>query len=838
MSTSTAFIGLNKYPLIAVCLAFILTACGGGDNTLTLTGTVLDSYGAPVPNAVVTVHSDPVVVHTDNYGRFSCKIPHGKHHIRAEKHGRVFLDRDFTTSDNGDHHDLGEIKTNYDANAILSNIAITPSNATVAIGQAATFTATGTYSDATTADLTNQVTWSSADTAIATINTSTGIATGVAPGSTSVTALFGGITAPAAGLIVGPLPLGPVSALFPNNGNWNDYVAGNDWKTATDAACNFTDTACLHGGELRVVVATGQTSCSGLTAADDLGAFKWECDASTNPVRLVSTGLADGKNMSDLIDFVNPGFKANKVTVYSNGSSWNSTSSSTWWTNPVAINNSGGDLITPSTIYLVTSDPAAAITFWADKIALVIEPGVTITGPNSGLNVITTQNYAHLWLEGNIDASTDSYGIALDARFSMLRNVEVNNGGSGGLILTSAVNNTLTGVKANNNTGTGIIINNGVNNTLKDVMASNNSVNGVSLGGTNNIIKSMRANNNGGIGVNLNLASNNSLTDVTANNNGTGVYLLSSSNNTLAEVTASDNSAGVNLSNSMNNVIMNLTASNNSGNGVTLYPASNNTLAGVTASNNNLGVFLRTASYNSFSDMTLSNNATGVYLYTASNNTFTGLLKIGGNVTNCIVIGGTLPGLVTGTCAANGSSDAINDNTITLANSFVGKVTSEDVANASDTAGTAGFPLTPATFDWGHFDNKYRGWGIDGSIFPSMDQRGRWIAGAGRIWDWSLLASDVVNRGTLTLPTGNNTTTHTWSDATSTTFLRNAVEITADGIGNDNGLCESGETCRFTPNIGSYQGSGNLVSAGTFTDGLLTGITLMQYATNGEAAQP
>jgi parallel beta-helix repeat protein len=825
MSTSTAFFSFNKYPIAVALLAFILTACGGGDDMLSLSGTMLDSNGAPVPNATVTVHSDPVVVHTDKHGAFSCRIRAGNHHIRAEKEGRVFLDKDFTASRNGghDHHDLGELRpsTHY-VNATLTGIAITPSVATVAIGLNTAFTATATYSDATTADLTSKVTWSSADTAIATINTSTGIATGVALGGTSVSASFSGITAPTASLTVEPVippPLDPVTALFPANGNWNDYVAGNDWKTATDVACvAATDTACLHGGELRVVVATGQTSCSGLTAADDLGAFNWECDASTNPVRLVSTRLADGKNLSDLIDFVTPGFKANKVTVYANGSTWNTTPSSTWWTNPVEINNNGGDLITPSTIYLVTSNPAAAIILYADKIALVIEPGVTITGPNTGGNVITSTNNPHLWLEGNIDASAYNYGAYLSTlRFSMLRKMEVDNGLLGGVVLETALNNTLMGVTANNTGGTGVNLTNSMNNTLKDVTASNNTVNGVSLGGTKNIITSMTASNNGVNGVYLNIASN----------------------NTLADVTASNNVNGVNLSNSTNNIITSMTVSNNSGMGVTLFPASNNTIAGMTASNNNLGVYLRTASYNTLADVTSSNNATGVYLYSSSFNTFSGLLKVGNNTSNCTVGGtGTNPGLVTGTCAANGNSTATNDNTITLANSFVGKVTSADVANASDTSGTASFPLTSATFDWGHFANSHRGWGGDGSVFPNVGQRGRWAAGTGRIWDWSLLASDVANRGALSLPTGDNTMTHTWSDATTTTFLRNAVEIAADGIGNDNGLCESGETCRFTPNIGSYQGSGNLVSAGTFTDGSLTGITLMKYATNGEAAQP
>ncbi len=287
-----------------------------------------------------------------------------------------------------------------------------------------------------------------------------------------------------------PSQLGAVSPLFPSNGaKWNDYVKGNDWKTAPDTACTATsDTACMHGGELRVVVATGQSSCSGLTASDDLGAFNWVCDAGTNPVRLVSTGLADGKNLSDLMDFTGGSFKPNKVTVYANGTSWNTTPSSTWWGNPVVLNpvvTSGSiDLTTTdSTIYLVTSNPAAAITFYADKIALVIEPGVTINGPSAAANVITTQGYAHFWLEGKIDASADSYGVfSVGARFSMLRNLEVDNAGSGGVVLNGAVNNKLMGVTAKNNTGSGVTLSNSSqNNIFTDVTASNNSGHGVNL---------------------------------------------------------------------------------------------------------------------------------------------------------------------------------------------------------------------------------------------------------------------------------------------------------------------------------------------------------------------
>ena len=88
--------------------------------------------------------------------------------------------------------------------------------------------------------------------------------------------------------------------------------------------------------------------------------------------------------------------------------------------------------------------------------------------------------------------------------------------------------------------------------------------------------------------------------------------------------------------------------------------------------------------------------------------------------------------------------------------------------------------------------------------------------------------------GALALPDGSATLTHSFIGGVGgpTLFLRHAIEI-ADGIGNNNLLCESNETCLYTPNIGSYQGHGTLISAGAFTNGALIGITLMRYGSNG-----
>jgi trimeric autotransporter adhesin len=77
--------------------------------------------------------------------------------------------------------------------AALQSIAVTPSNPSIAKGTTKQFAATGTYTDNSTQVLTTQATWSAATTSVATIN-STGLATAVALGTSSISASLSGIT--------------------------------------------------------------------------------------------------------------------------------------------------------------------------------------------------------------------------------------------------------------------------------------------------------------------------------------------------------------------------------------------------------------------------------------------------------------------------------------------------------------------------------------------------------------------------------------------------------------------------------------------------------------------
>jgi uncharacterized protein YjdB len=76
---------------------------------------------------------------------------------------------------------------------ILSSITVTPETPSVQAGSTKQMTATGTYSDGSTKTITSTVDWSSSDTSEATVS-STGLVTGVAPGTVTITAALNSIS--------------------------------------------------------------------------------------------------------------------------------------------------------------------------------------------------------------------------------------------------------------------------------------------------------------------------------------------------------------------------------------------------------------------------------------------------------------------------------------------------------------------------------------------------------------------------------------------------------------------------------------------------------------------
>jgi hypothetical protein len=73
--------------------------------------------------------------------------------------------------------------------AVLTSIAVTPSSIAIALGYGEQFTATATYSDGSTQDITQSAGWTSSVPTVATVNAS-GFALGLAPGTASISAAY------------------------------------------------------------------------------------------------------------------------------------------------------------------------------------------------------------------------------------------------------------------------------------------------------------------------------------------------------------------------------------------------------------------------------------------------------------------------------------------------------------------------------------------------------------------------------------------------------------------------------------------------------------------------
>jgi uncharacterized protein YjdB len=82
--------------------------------------------------------------------------------------------------------------TNLTVSPALVSIAVTPTGPSILVNGTQQFTATGTYTDSSHQDITGNVTWSSSDTTLATVNAA-GLATGVAAGNVNVQATSGSI---------------------------------------------------------------------------------------------------------------------------------------------------------------------------------------------------------------------------------------------------------------------------------------------------------------------------------------------------------------------------------------------------------------------------------------------------------------------------------------------------------------------------------------------------------------------------------------------------------------------------------------------------------------------
>lgn len=120
--------------------------------------------------------------------------------------------------------------------ATVTAVMISPSSVSIPKGTSTQFTAIANYSDGTTRDVTNSAVWSSSNSSIAGVNTSTttgGLSQGIAMGATTISATIGGITGSAA-LTVTAASLVSISI------SANDSIAKGNTKQYT-AIATYSD---------------------------------------------------------------------------------------------------------------------------------------------------------------------------------------------------------------------------------------------------------------------------------------------------------------------------------------------------------------------------------------------------------------------------------------------------------------------------------------------------------------------------------------------------------------------------------------------------------------------
>jgi trimeric autotransporter adhesin len=321
----------------------------------------------------------------------------------------------------------------------LTSIQVTPASPSIAAGLTQQFMATGMYSDNSTQNLTTTATWSSSNTAVATIN-SGGLATTIAAGGPiTISAAQNGVTGSAMLQVTAPtltsIAVTPASATIPvgtfqqftATGTYTDGSTQNLTATATWSSLTST-VASIAAGGLATAAAIGSTT---ITATS--GSVNGSTPLSVAANSLVSLQITDGD--VTIADGTSHQFTA--IGFYNDGSKNNVTNNVTWGSSQTSVAtisgtgraasvNTGTSSITASLGSI--SAPAVTLTVTpATLTAITVGPSTRTIAPLTQLNFTaigtfsdaSTQNITQdvTWASSQVYATISnapgSYGAAI-----------------------------------------------------------------------------------------------------------------------------------------------------------------------------------------------------------------------------------------------------------------------------------------------------------------------------------------------------------------------------------------------------------------------------------------
>ena len=159
--------------------------------------------------------------------------------------------------------------------ATIVSMVVAPSTTTIAPQTVQAFTAIGTFSDSTTQNITHDVTWTSNNTGVATISNSSGnvgVATGVATGSSTISASFQSVTGTQT-LTVSPVTLSSIAVTSPSAGMAaGSLLALQAVGTFSDGSTQHLETVCTWSSSDTTIATVSANIVSGVaTGAVTIG---------------------------------------------------------------------------------------------------------------------------------------------------------------------------------------------------------------------------------------------------------------------------------------------------------------------------------------------------------------------------------------------------------------------------------------------------------------------------------------------------------------------------------------------------------------------------------------
>ncbi len=342
----------------------------------------------------------------------------------------------------------------------LTSIAVTPATASIRLGTSQPFTAIGTYSNKSTQNVTSSVSWSSSSAGIASVSNS-GLASGNAQGSATITAAFGTISGSASLNVAQPALVS--IAITPSNASFalgttqalkaiGTYTDGSTLDISTSVSWNTANSgiATVSGQGLATSVAVGGTS---VTAT--LGSISGTTTLTVNPATLVSIAITPAIPAIPLGTTVQ--FSA--TGTFTDGSTQNVTDTVQWssdTTSVATISNSTGSqgiassVATGTANITATSGSVQGTTTLTVTTAALISIAVTPASPTIALG--TTQQ---LVATGTFTDGTTQNLTATATWSSDTQSTATINGS--GLASSVAVGTTTISATANNITGSTLL---------------------------------------------------------------------------------------------------------------------------------------------------------------------------------------------------------------------------------------------------------------------------------------------------------------------------------------------------------------------------------------------